>query len=164
MRRRTILISGFALVLGAALGTSGAAWMVRDTLGRRAADRVAERVHRRSGWTLVVGDASLTGPLSLRLSEVRALHPSGALEVRVAAVEASVSRSSLLRARLDVERVTLVSPDVRVRDLASLRTAGGRAGSPESGSDASEGVSRRPLPLVVVEGGGVELAGRALRL
>ena len=160
MRRRTFLISGFALVVGIALGVSAAAWLFRDHLGRRAADRLTDEVRRRSGWTLAVGGASFTGPLSLRLSEVRARHPSGALEVRVAAVEASMSRSALLRARVEVRRVTLRSPDVRIGDLAALRTVGESGGSAGSGVRGPQGgASGRSLPRIVVEGGSLVTEG-----
>lgn len=156
-----------ALLAGVAAGAIGGAWLFQGDIAGWAAGRGAQMAHRRTGWSVTVGGAGFAGPLSLRLTEVRATPPGGGLEIHVHAVEASVKPKSLLHGRPEPDVITVRAPTLRIDDPAVLRAltrrrpVGNPAASPGSGEPNPR---RRPLPEVVVEGGVLRVAGRELAL
>ncbi len=165
MKVGRIVLGVVALAAGLVVGAAGAGWMFQRDVAWRAADRGIDLARRKLGWSVTVGDAAFAGPLTLTLTDVRAVAPGGGAEVFVGAVEASVRADSLLSGRPQPEVVTLRAPTLRIDDLSVLRKmappgAGGERRSDKPGGGSAE----RHLPEVRVEGGALRLAGRELAL
>lgn len=166
MRVGRILLGAAALVGGLLVGAVGAGWLFQRDVAWRAADRGVDLARTKLGWNVTIGDASFVGPFTLRLSDVRAVPPTGGVEVFVRQVEATVDAGSVLSGRLVPEVVTLRAPTLRVDDLAALRRSA-PAGSRSEVDRTPAGVApprERTLPAVVVEGGALRIGGHELEL
>ena len=163
MRAGRILLGVGVVAAGLAVGALSAGWLLQRDIAWRAADRAVDLARRKLGWTVTVGDAGFSGPLTLRLSEVRAVAPRGGVEVFVGAVEASVRFGSLFGGRPEVEVLTIRRPVLRVDDPSAFRRAAPTA-SPRSKVARPSALRGAPLPRVVIEGGALRIAGRELAL